>query len=273
MYAPPEQYTSKDASRYTPRFDVWSLGVTLHKILTGEYPWPQEHITDGPGIIRYITKVLPTESLTLKSKLLDHHTRALILAILVEVNKRPSVEDVRQNPFFKVEYTQDEVGNRSSRERVVNKLLRLRDGNTCTITTLQVADSVGTDTLLAVGDPHGAILGRRQVTPMRRATGAEPVRRPTESTFGMYETPMSMFQSQHAQTRPPTMEANTDTTKTNAPRPERSTIPEEGKSHWTWATRETHFKSIGQSMSPASLRRQISEEARKNKDKSRRSSI
>ncbi len=39
-FCAPEVLSSNDQTSYTYKCDIWSLGITLYNILTGQYPWP-----------------------------------------------------------------------------------------------------------------------------------------------------------------------------------------------------------------------------------------
>jgi len=114
LFAPPEMHRTH--MPITTAFDVWSLGVTLHMMLTCRSPWPEQYITNNREIfLNYIRRKLPREGLTLDNPILSENVNAgmlteMILEMLaIAPGDRPTVEEIQDFPFFKMSYTGTET--------------------------------------------------------------------------------------------------------------------------------------------------------------------
>lgn len=142
LYAPPEMW--REDCMVTPAFDVWSLGVTLYKMLTNSYPWPSD-ITDSSAgwekkISTYFRKDLPeilsVGPLDIYDPMIDQHSQDLIESMLVVAEKRPTIGELMHHRFFTTEYT-DTLAADVERNRyvVLDKLNRLRHGDPLSLTS------------------------------------------------------------------------------------------------------------------------------------------
>lgn len=126
----------------TPGFDVWSLGVTIHTMLTGTYPWPKEITRRGlPPFIYYITTRLQEEGLKLDNFLLLKNPSNKILVELIgrtlriDPNQRPTIEDILQYKFFDLSsYENDSGDDTSDQNPTYLKLCKLSKGEAVTRT-------------------------------------------------------------------------------------------------------------------------------------------
>lgn len=134
LYAPPEMFDSDDAA--TPAFDVWSLAVTLHKMLTNVHLWPPEYVAQPRQLIEYQRLVLAGGLPRLDHPLLSAQGARLISSMLVTANQRPSIAELEKHPFFQQEYA-DPCGGVSESEKrraALDKLTRIRSGRTVSLT-------------------------------------------------------------------------------------------------------------------------------------------
>lgn len=138
LYAPPEMIdTNKPA---TPTFDVWSLAVTLHKMLTNVHLWPPQYVARPRQLIEFQRKVLADPSLlSLDNALLGEQEADLISSMLVAADHRPTIADLEKHPFFQQEWTDpsEEIERASESEKrkaALDKLTQIRNGRAVSVT-------------------------------------------------------------------------------------------------------------------------------------------
>lgn len=136
LYAPPEMIDTDDAA--TPAFDVWSLAVTLHKMLTNVHVWPPEYVARPRQLIEYQRKVLAEGLPTLDHPLLEEQAAQLISSMLVSADSRPSIAELETHPFFQQEYgdpsSSTPVCEAEKRRAALDKLTRIRHGRAVSVT-------------------------------------------------------------------------------------------------------------------------------------------
>lgn len=138
LYAPPEMIDGDGPA--TPAFDVWSLAVTIHRMLTNAHPWPALYRARPRLLIEYQRLVLANGLPPLDHPLLTtpdaRQASDLIASMLVAAEDRPSIADLETHPFFKREYS-DPCGNTSETEKrraALNKLTAIRQGRKVSVT-------------------------------------------------------------------------------------------------------------------------------------------
>lgn len=91
-YISPEMIKGK----FYPKTDCWSIGVLLYFMSTGKYPFDGENIIDYIELGKYNKKLLLTYNLS--QELID----LIESLIIVDIDKRLSVEEILNHDFLKI---------------------------------------------------------------------------------------------------------------------------------------------------------------------------
>jgi len=84
------------ASRYTVKSDVWSLGITLLELGGGEYPWG----AGGAGVLELLQQIVHEPPPKLPEGKDYQGLDVLIERCLIkDPNKRPRPEELMNDPF------------------------------------------------------------------------------------------------------------------------------------------------------------------------------
>ncbi|KAK8866245.1 Serine/threonine-protein kinase 38 [Tritrichomonas musculus] len=101
-YMAPEVYTSSKRKRNISfKADLWSVGIILYELFYGEVPFPREVIvreffeTKTDFSKKYL--YFPSSS----TRFVPSSAISLIRELLKPVDKRPSIDEVKNSPFFK----------------------------------------------------------------------------------------------------------------------------------------------------------------------------
>lgn len=139
LYAPPEMIDGEGP--ITPAFDVWSLAVTIHRMLTNEHPWPAKYVANPRQLIEYHREIvkhgLPELDHPLLASGAGHQAADLIASVLVAAEERPSIEELEAHPFFKREYEgpiDDGTPEEAARCAALDKLTLIRQGRAVSVT-------------------------------------------------------------------------------------------------------------------------------------------
>lgn len=137
VYAPPEMYDP--TSELTTAFDIWSLGATIHELLTRRVPWPREFLSTTNKLIFYLTLLYEDKPPSFDHERLDEHSRAMIVSMLrAEPSERPSILSLSEHAFFQQNYPVPTARNTTYQTRtdVMNKLGRIaEEGHRLSLTT------------------------------------------------------------------------------------------------------------------------------------------
>lgn len=154
LYAPPEMIDGDDP--VTPAFDVWSLGVTIYRMLTNAYPWPEHYVKRPRLLIEYHRIVLEEGLPEFDDPVLISEDGSLasdmIFSMLVAAEDRPSIEELEIHPFFKKEYEGPDKGTSEAvkRQAVLEKLALIRQGRRESATSDLGTTTISGTTKLAV---------------------------------------------------------------------------------------------------------------------------
>lgn len=98
-YMAPERITTSSASSYTVQSDIWSLGLSLLEVATGEYPYSDK---DYDSVYARLNAIIMTESPTLSSDLFSPDSQDFVSQCLrKKPDERPSYQDLLEHPFLK----------------------------------------------------------------------------------------------------------------------------------------------------------------------------
>lgn len=156
VYAPPEMFTTyfdrkqvneisgADIPQYdpiTPKFDIWSLCVSIHEMLTGSCfgIYPSCVYQSNTSIIQYLYKMGrgPHTPIRIQERgNLDQYAINLIeMGLQVSVDDRCSLDEMTSHDFFQQDYAYSNDDFNRDRNGAVLKLEKLHDGLTLTVST------------------------------------------------------------------------------------------------------------------------------------------
>jgi serine/threonine protein kinase len=124
-YMAPERIEiNPDSPGYDIRADVWSLGITLVELATGQYPYKSCN-----SEFEVMSTILQSPSPTLQGKQFSDNFKSFVnLCLIKDVNKRPKYHILLQHPFV-LEYKQKDVNVAAWFKRVLNKNNKLLHNN------------------------------------------------------------------------------------------------------------------------------------------------
>lgn len=102
-FASPESKLSNDLSSLTEKCDIWSCGVLMYLLLSGELPFKEDYTTVSPSTLN----IAPASTLKLKFhpvEIWDNistESKDLVKSLLmINPQKRPTAGDALKSPFF-----------------------------------------------------------------------------------------------------------------------------------------------------------------------------
>ena len=116
-YAPPEQYNG--VTSFSPESDIYSLGATFYKLLTGVTPPEPMILYDNPELLDF-PSYIPSNyrNAILSAMVFDHNTRINTAAAFVQIMEHGSLSTTKvydDGYYDEVEYYDEPDGRRSNR--------------------------------------------------------------------------------------------------------------------------------------------------------------